>query len=458
MTVADPEDTPISADAFAEAMAAAGHPPDQAPVVACSGGPDSMALALLVRDWAAARGLKAGAFTVDHGLRPEAGEEAETVAARLRALGLDAEALHHTGPKPRRDIQAAARAIRFRLIACRLGADGPPLLLAHHLEDQAETVLLRLTRGSGVDGLAAMAPKTERDGLTLIRPLLGFPRARLAATVRAAGVPVVDDPTNRDSGFTRVRLRAAEQVLAAEGLTPARLARTAARMARARAALDEARDAFLRDHARCEPSGFARLCQGAFDDLPEEIGLRVLSHLIRILGGRDHPPREDRLTALHRWACPRHLSAEGDKGRTLAGARILRRGGTLLICREQAGLADPIPVGGKLLWDGRFHGCVRLQGAAAGGKAESWRLGALGTGGLAAARAEAPDALAALPGPVRPTLPALWHGDRLIAVPHLAVFRSGDIAGSLAFRPVPAAWGDGFRRTLPFSSAPEGPI
>src|SRR5262249_20106992 len=176
--------------------------------VAVSGGRDSMALALLVAAWAERRGGRVTAITVDHGLRPEAAAEARQVGRWLRAHGITHRTLRWRPPAGALPggLQAAARAGRY---APPCGWGRPRgvlhLALAHQQEDQAETLLLRLARGSGLDGLAAMAPIAERMGVRLLRPLLSVPRARLRATLVAAPQPWIDDPSNENPAHARIR-------------------------------------------------------------------------------------------------------------------------------------------------------------------------------------------------------------------------------------------------------------
>ncbi|WP_119423020.1 tRNA lysidine(34) synthetase TilS, partial [Desertibaculum subflavum] len=205
-----------------------GHP-DLA--VAVSGGADSLALVLLAQGWTAAQGGRLLALTVDHGLRPEAAREALQVKRWLAARGVAHRTLRWRGPKPKANLAAAAREARYALLfaACRR-ARFRALAVAHHREDQAETFLLRLGRGSGVDGLAAMAPVSERDGIALLRPLLDMPRDRLRAALAAAGQDWIEDPGNADPARARTAVRALLPALAAAGLPPVRIAATAARM------------------------------------------------------------------------------------------------------------------------------------------------------------------------------------------------------------------------------------
>lgn len=413
---ADPTD-PSRIDA---AMSACLPCPPAGLAVACSGGADSMALALLLKDWAAARGVPFRAYTVDHGLRPEAAAEAASVCRRLGALDIRADVLR-AGPGAAigagGDIQARARDLRYRLLLDRCRADGvEALAFAHHLEDQAETFLLRLARGSGVDGLSAMAPVREWAGVRLVRPLLAIPKGALTAHLRALGVEWVEDPSNRDIRFDRVRVRQARAALDALGLTPERLAGTARRMARARAALDGASDALLADAARDHEAGFVTLTLGPLRAASEEVALRALARLVCRVGGRVHPPRLDRLERLRDALLDDTLG----RGRTLAGTVVAAHGPDhVLVRRELANVREDAPLAPAMLWDGRFalsFASCTVEAASA------YRVGALGLAGwryLRRVDRAAERRGSALPGAVRPTLPALWRGAELAHAPHL---------------------------------------
>ena len=190
--------------------------------LAVSGGPDSMALMHLAVRWLNLKGRKPASIavlTVDHGLRPEAAEEAAFVATRAAGLGFAHATLAWAGQKPKTGIQAAAREARYGLMTayCREHGIGC-LVTAHTEDDQAETFLMRLRRGSGLDGLAAMAAVSDRGGVTIVRPLLGLSKARLTAYLRSLGVPFASDPSNSNASFERVRLRHAMKALAAAGI------------------------------------------------------------------------------------------------------------------------------------------------------------------------------------------------------------------------------------------------
>uniref|UniRef100_UPI0026223B47 tRNA lysidine(34) synthetase TilS n=1 Tax=uncultured Amaricoccus sp. TaxID=339341 RepID=UPI0026223B47 len=211
--------------------------PDGRLGVAVSGGGDSVALLLLLH----AAGRDLAAVTVDHGLRPESVGEAASVAALCAARGIPHSVLRWEDRDPRGNLQQAAREARRSLIAGWAEASGiAAVALGHTLDDQAETVVMRLARGSGVDGLSAMRPETLALGILWLRPLLGIRRAALRAWLAAEGVAWAEDPTNADARFDRVRARLALPTLAGLGIGPERLAATARAVARACAALEAA--------------------------------------------------------------------------------------------------------------------------------------------------------------------------------------------------------------------------
>jgi len=285
------DDRPLSdADAARLFAPFAGAP---ALVLAVSGGPDSMALMWLAARWrkARAQGPRLIAVTVDHGLRPEAAREARAVKQAAQGLDLPHRTLRWRGDKPKTGLPEAARAMRYRLLAkAARTAKASHILTAHTRDDQAETLLMRLLRGSGIAGLAAMAAVSEREGVLLGRPLLEVSKARLIATLKAAGLGFADDPTNRDLAFTRPRLRALMPALAGEGGDAHNLARLAARLARANAAIEVLADGAERYLALIGRKASAGRQHGesydarAFAGLPEEVRLRLLMRMIDRLG------------------------------------------------------------------------------------------------------------------------------------------------------------------------------
>ncbi len=389
--------------------------------VAVSGGSDSMALALLAAEWAARRGGAITAITVDHGLRPEAAAEARQVGRWLRARGIAHRILRWRPPVGALPggLQAVARAARYGLLADWCRRQGVlHLALAHQQEDQAETLLLRLARGSGLDGLAAMAPIAERAGVRLIRPLLAIPRARLRATLAAAQQPWIDDPSNDDPVHARIRMRRLLPALAAEGLGAARLAATAAHLARARTAIDDAVAALLAEAAAVFPAGYLRLDPNPLRSAPAEVSLRALAHCLMAVGGNDYAPRLDRLERLHGKVRAGALGG----GATLAGCLVVPRSGALLICREPEIAVEELAIvpGGSVLWDGRYRIALVSQGRPRRlGRLVVRRLGAEGWAGLA--RRHPHLRRHSIPPAVRPSLPALWGARGAVAVPHLDI-------------------------------------
>jgi len=297
--------------------------------VAVSGGGDSLALMHLLARWAkkAKKPLPA-VLVVDHGLRPQSKREAAGVARKARALGLPATVLAWTERAPQTGLEAAAREARYRLMGAWLSKKKlSTLYVGHSQDDQAETFLLRLARGSGLDGLSAMRPlapypHADFPGLAVARPLLGIGRDELRAYLTALGEDWIEDPMNQDPRFDRVRLRGLAPMLAAAGLTPARIALAAAHMADARAALETVTEAVLARAVRPAPPAAKEpgllLDPAALAAAPRELSLRALAALLQTVSGAPYRPRFAALERLH----ARLAGGEPVRGLTLSGCRI----------------------------------------------------------------------------------------------------------------------------------------
>jgi tRNA(Ile)-lysidine synthase len=335
-----PGDQPVSAG---EANALfAGLSDERRLLVAVSGGPDSVTLLALLSDWAGQPGGRPALFaaTVDHGLRAASAAEAEVVAALCRQLGVPHAILRWSGPKPASGIQERARKARYRLLAQHAGLlGGAVLVTAHTLDDQAETMLMRMARGSGPAGLLGMRSRVRKGAVELARPLLGVPKARLIATAEARGLPVAQDPSNADPRFERVRWRAMMPGLAEAGLSAERLATLAARLGRMEAAVVH-RVASLLPMLEAAGDGEAvRLDLAALAEEPEEIVLRLIARGLAAVApgnGSESLPRLERLEA-----CVLALAAAARRGsamtRTLSGCVLtLDRRGVLTLAREPA--------------------------------------------------------------------------------------------------------------------------
>lgn len=377
--------------------------PNPGLTAAVSGGADSMALALLALAWVRRRQGTLRALVVDHGLRPEATEEARLTVSRLGRLGITATCLALTTLRRGSALAERARILRYEVLsaACR-SAGSLHLLLGHHAEDQAETVMMRTLGGSLTHGLAGMPAVSERAGVRLLRPLLAIEPLALRQFLGSRGIEWAEDPSNLDLTALRPRLRHLRAMHrpadGAAGLTAAARA-----VGAVRAREEAATAAELATRATIRPEGFALLSPG-------RISAAALSTLLRTIGGARYGPSVARVADL----------AARPRPATVAGVRLLqagRLGDGLLLAREEAAIAGTVEARPNAMWDGRFRlitGCPLPTGAAVG------QLG--------------PDAArfrdrSTLPSVVLRTLPAIRCGKTLAAVPHLGYVAKKTYAG-----------------------------
>lgn len=274
------------------------------------------------------------AVTVDHGLRTESKREAAAVARLARKLRIAHRTVRWTGRKPATGLQEAARAARYRLLGEAARKTGATCVVtAHTLDDQAETMLIRITRGSGITGLGAMArrsplPSDADKAISLVRPLLEIPKVRLVATLRAAKISYADDPSNRDPRFTRARLRGVMMTLAQEGLNASRLSQLARRLKRADTALEAAVERAMAELAAQSAAAAIFFEAGGFRALPAEIALRLLGRAVDEVGD-EGPVELGKLEAL------KSALDAGQNGfrRTLAGAAVMLKGHQIIVER-----------------------------------------------------------------------------------------------------------------------------
>ena len=311
-------------------------------ILAVSGGPDSTALLVMAADWAKRlkrrlkRSPKLIAVTIDHGLRPESRREAAAVKRLARRLGVAHRTVRWRAEKPKAGLQQAARVARYSLLAQEAARAGfAHIVTAHTLDDQAETLVFRLARGSGLSGLAGMAtvsplPAGGTREFFLLRPFLSVPKARLVATLKQASIDYNDDPSNRDPRFARTRLRALLPQLAAEGLDANALARLGLRMRRADAAIEfavrAARTALAPKPWRTR--GPIVFPAGPFGELPAEVGLRLLGRAVAHVGN-EGPVELGKLEILYEGL----RGPQASLRRTLAGALVSLREGKLTVER-----------------------------------------------------------------------------------------------------------------------------
>ena len=333
------ETAPISAAELKSLFSDLEHLPTL--VLAVSGGPDSTALMVLAARWRQSLKVKPAliAVTIDHGLRAESGREAAAVGRLARKLGLPHRILRWTGAKPKTGLQRAARAARYRLLGdAARNAKASHVLTAHTLDDQAETVLIRMSRGSGITGLGAMArmsalPGAGQEPIKLVRPLLDIPKARLIATLRAAKIAYADDPSNRDPRFTRARLRGLMPALAREGLDAGRLSLLARRLKRADTAIEAAVDRAEAELALTpSASGSIAFDAAGYARLPAEIALRLIGRALA-RAGNEGPVELAKLEALKAALDAAQNAGNARFRRSLAGAMVTLTGRQIAVER-----------------------------------------------------------------------------------------------------------------------------
>ena len=366
--------------------------------VAVSGGGDSLALLHLMAEAAPRAGWRIEAATVDHRLRPAAADEALGVAAICASLGIPHQVLVWDSPKGPGNLMDRARRARLRLLAEWAGRRGiGHVALGHTADDQAETFLMGLSRAAGIDGLCGMRPAFREGGVVFARPLLEVPRQTLRSYLAARGLDWIDDPTNDDEAFARVRARRALTTMRPLGITAAKLAAVADHLAMARSALDTLTMATARRLVVAR-GGAIFLDRPGFVAEPAEVQRRLALAALRALTGAGHPPRERELNRVL-WV----LTAGGKT--TLRGVLVDSRADQALFRREWRAVAEVIGAADGL-WDGRW----RIDGPWQGDE----EIRALGPAGLRAC----PDWRATgLTRQVLEVTPAVWRAETLVAAP-----------------------------------------
>lgn len=389
--------------------------------VAVSGGADSIYLALRLKSWAAHKGVALQALTVDHGLRANAAEEAAQVGVQMQCWGIAHTVLTwvHTGIHSR--IQETARAARYTLLLDTCRTQGiSHLFLAHHADDQAETFLFRLSSGSGIDGLGSMRALTSRGGISIVRPLLEIPKQMIVDALQVAQISWIQDPSNDNPQFTRVRIRQAAPAFSDLGLGAQKLGSVAHKLQRSIDALLFYTITFLKAHAILSPLGYVQL------KIPEvwppaDIQLRAISWILMHVSGAHYPPRQASVLILLE-----KLQREA-KRLTCGGCWIERHGETWIFMREPKHLRDVIVHPGQTVrWDRRFEVCLK-------GVTAPMTLGPAGSLPALRSFSEAPSSVCA-------GLLALKLGGKVVGIPGLDFYPApaqitGDNVEVWAFRP-----------------------
>ncbi|MDR3325792.1 MAG: tRNA lysidine(34) synthetase TilS [Rhodospirillaceae bacterium] len=380
--------------------------------VGVSGGADSLALCLLAEDWAHARGGHIVALSVDHGLRSESTEEMQQVSTWLNSYNIIHHILNWHGEKPTTGIQSIARKMRYALMCdwC-INHDLLYLLLGHHQDDQAETFLLRLSRGSGIDGLASMTHSVYQEKIHLLRPLLDVSHERLIATLNSREQSWIEDPSNTNEIYNRVRFRHnIGPILEKEGIDNRRLATTTIYCDRARQALEVMTNTVMVRAVMLDDRGFALINMKVIKEIPDDIALRLLTRLCRTISGKIYPSRMERLERLFS-----ELRVGIKCRRTFAGCIFVPKSTGLLVYREPSRVESNLFVqaGERILWDCRFTLYLSGQG--------SGHISGLGHSGWLSIRSKLRNPK--IPLEIVASLPTLIDHYGILNVPHLGYKR-----------------------------------
>ena len=424
---------------FAGTMDALGlfeRPPHIA--IAVSGGGDSIALTYLANEWVKSKGGQITALTVDHGLRSDSRSEAEMVGGRINALGITHHTLSWQGSKPKSRIQAMARDARYRLMDewCKENAV-LHLLVAHTENDQAETYLMRKDHNSGPDGLAAMSQILELSHCRLLRPLLTENAKDLRQFLKGQKAEWVEDPSNQDPKFERVRMRSR---IKDEKIPCFDAAATAAQFGNSRLHNSRALSALIARGVQLSPLGFASVDLSALTNASTNDVIRLFARVLMTVGGRPYAPNRIKLESL-----VSKLLNDGVSSITGGGCQIIQRRDGFLITREKRGLPLSVVVNPRetIHWDHRFkmtfgHGLLLRQGDVVVRPLEDQDLEQVK---LHMGKTQ----LKKIKAVIRRSLPVICDDVGVFAVPHLGVLRNdaaidqenaGDILTYLSFCPL----------------------
>lgn len=373
--------------------------------VACSGGADSLCLTLQLADWCAAHNIALTALHVNHHLRLQATQEADCVKQWLIHKNIQCHILT-VGRDLRKEgnIQAAARHARYALLTkwCK-DNNISYLCVAHHADDQAETFLMRLARGSGVDGLSAMKPVTQYNGITVLRPYLYHTKAEIIAILKKDHQSWIDDPSNKNKSFTRVVMRDVLPVLQEASITSRHIVNVTSHLARASDCLHQMVNEWIVEQGVWKGAYYAALPTSVFQSLHKELALRVVSQCLLHF-------HSDELRFKHLEPLVHALQKEAHRKVTLHHCVIHPYRNRILIYRERRHMQGGVIMKEDFLWDHR----VRIHKTLG----ENYRCAALGEAGLALLKAQK-YTLPSLPASLLHTLPAIWHLEELYAVPHI---------------------------------------
>jgi tRNA(Ile)-lysidine synthase len=395
--------------------------------VAVSGGADSLALMQLTQAYAKEKGGHTITLTVDHGLRPESKDDAQQVQKWAQERGIEHVILTWEGEKPTSHLQEEARKARYALLTdwCKKNQVST-LLLGHHREDQEETFWLRLTCWSGLEGLTGMKQQTSKEGITILRPLLGFPKERLKATLLAENNQWIEDPSNQSKKFFRGRFRT---FMSEEGLSSSRLLKVMNKLREDADFIQESLHNAIKETVQLHEEGYITINRRLFEVLHPALQKREIIFLMRWFSGGEYAPRSVQvMNILEKITCPSDMSfstgllrsARNDEGGarwtspfTAGGIYWIPRPNDILLLREKSTMKDTLrleTLEEKTLWDQRFW----IDPALKDQVPQETILAP-----LAHAHHLKKEITSPLPPRVWPTLPALWVEGKVAAIPHL---------------------------------------
>ncbi len=416
----------ISDNDFATVMDEFSIPEGEVVAVGVSGGADSICLCRMLARCAEKSSREVLALTVDHGLRAESASEAKQVHKWLSDLKIPHKTLIWQGEKPKTAIEEEARLARYALLTDECKKQGIKYLcLAHNKNDNVETFFIRLAKSSGVDGLSGIKPESVRNGIVILRPLLNFTREQIKATNNFMKQPWIEDPSNENEIYERVRFRKARSFFDSLGLSLDAVAKTMDKLSAVSCFLSERRDDFCRKYVMVSDFGFLKVNLSAFLSLEDETARRVLEKVIGAVAGEDdyvYPLRTAKVSDLMN-----KIRSASFKSATLGGAKITKKDKNkwLHIVKEARSAEDDRPAVGKhIVWD-RFVLDFDEE------LPKGLYVGKLGD--------DLPEGLKDVKkifsADVLKTIPAIRDKDGLLFVPLLGYKRSKDVKCNCTFKP-----------------------
>lgn len=380
--------------------------------VAVSGGPDSLCLLFLAHKWASENNGKVVGLTVDHGLRSESKQEALKVHKLLQKHGIEHHILSWEEDKPKTRIQEKARSARYNLLInwCKLN-NVQSLLLGHHRQDQEETFWMRLTCGSGLDGLSGIKEKSVKGGVTLIRPLLRVSKEQILQTLAENKLPWIQDPTNENPAFFRGRFRS---FIEKEGLNQDRLIKVIAKLNRDADFIHQSLLTMVASVVKLHDEGYITLEKNAFDDLHPALSQRLVSYLMVWFSGSHYTPRHEKVLGILE-------KLKSQSKFTAGGVMWIIKERFILLIREQAKIENHVflnSLESDILWDQRFFIKSDIQNVL---KKKSF-LAPLGHQPQLKKEVNTQ-----IPSSVWPTLPSIWCEGSVVSVPHLCYSSCSDL-------------------------------